>query len=78
MRRNILIQVVIIVIILILLGSELSVVLKVPYTINSRGVVYPAAEWTLSKTTGGQLINQTRDNRTNSIISEKLMNLLYA
>jgi hypothetical protein len=67
MSRNILIQVVIIVIILILLG--LSVVLKVPYTINSRGVVYPAAEWTLSKTTGGQLINQTRDNRTNSIVN---------
>ncbi len=57
----------IIIIVFLLLAVVLLFVIKVPYTINTRGVVYPVKEWTLNKTTDGNLIQILRNNRDNSI-----------
>jgi len=53
-----------------------SFFIKIPYTISSKGVVYPYKEWTLSKTTDGNLINLLRNNRTNSISSYSVTEFL--
>jgi len=45
----------------------LSFFIKIPYSINSRGLVYPYKEWTLCKTVNGNLINELKDNSTNCI-----------
>ena len=44
-----------------------SFYIKIPYTISSKGLIYPVKEWTLSKTTNGNLLNVLKDNRTNTI-----------
>jgi len=47
--------------------TVLSFFIKIPYTISSKGLVYPLKEWTLSKTTDGNLLNVLKDNKTNTI-----------
>jgi multidrug efflux pump subunit AcrA (membrane-fusion protein) len=37
------------------------------YTINSKGILYPAQEWVLYRTVDGNLINSLKDNSSNSI-----------
>lgn len=56
-----------IIFIVLLLAVALSFIIKVPYTIYTRGVVYPVKEWTLNKTTDGNLIQILRNNRDNTI-----------
>ncbi len=41
--------------------------LEFNYSISSKGILYPAREWTLSRTADGNLINSIRDNRNNSV-----------
>ena len=66
MNRKTLIIVLVAVAILIIV---LSFFIKIPYTITSRGLIYPYKEWTLAKTIDGNLLNVLKDNKTNSINS---------
>jgi hypothetical protein len=41
--------------------------IELTYTIDSKGILYPAQEWILSRSTEGNLINSIKNNSNNSI-----------
>ncbi|TCO05402.1 HlyD family secretion protein [Natronoflexus pectinivorans] len=57
----------IIVIVFFLLLIPVTFYIKIPYTINTNGVLLPVMEWRLEKSFDGTIVNTLKDNRTNTI-----------
>ncbi|MDD3877374.1 MAG: hypothetical protein PHT69_12200 [Bacteroidales bacterium] len=57
----------IIILLVIITLAVSSYFIKIPYSISSKGIVYPIQEWTISKSTNGTLFTVLRNNRINSI-----------
>lgn len=53
------------IILLILIAS--FTFLKIPYSVESNGIIVPATEWRLEKTADGIIINILKDNLNNTV-----------
>lgn len=55
------------ILVLLIILIILSFIIKIPYTINSHGIVLPLKEWTLTKVSDGNLLYVKKNNLTNNI-----------
>lgn len=51
----------------IVILAALSSYIKIPYNINTKGVVVPVKEWSLTRLTDGTILNTEKNNLTNRI-----------
>ncbi len=59
----------IIIILFILILIPAIFFIKIPYTINGHGILYPSMEWCLEKASDGTIINTLKNNLNNTIPS---------